>query len=226
MDSYIISYGLVFLAMIITLGAQIFVSSSYAKYSKIKNSNNISGAQVARKILDKNGLFDVEVTMTNGYLSDHYDPRSRVIRLSENIYKGNSIASVAVAAHECGHAIQDKEGYFFMKIRSYLIPIVSFSSYAGYIAILLGIIFGALNLIYIGIIAEIVILLFQFVTLPVEINASSRALNQIKKSYFLVDKEYSKGKLMLTAAASTYIASLASTLLEILRLLLIFRNRD
>ncbi|MGM9877250.1 MAG: zinc metallopeptidase [Bacilli bacterium] len=226
MDYYMISYGLTFIAIIITLLAQLFISSSYSKYSKVKNSSGITGAEAARKILDKNGLSDVKVVETSGNLTDHYDPRTKVVRLSSNIYRNNSIASVSVAAHECGHAIQDKDGYTFMKIRSSLVPIVNFSSYAGYIAILLGCLFGSSNLIMIGILAECAILLFQFVTLPVEIDASKRALEEIKKEHLLENKEYSNGRTMLVAAASTYIASLAATLIEILRLILMFRSRD
>ena len=221
-----INYGLTILAIIITLIAQGFVNSSYSKYSKVRNSNGITGGDVARRILDKNGLNHVKVVQTQGHLSDHYDPRSKVIKLSSGIYGSTTIAAVAVAAHECGHAIQDKEGYTFLKIRSLLVPIVNFSSYAGYIAIVLGCIFGATDLIMIGILAECAILLFQLVTLPVEIDASKRALKEIEKEHFLVDKEYSNGRTMLIAAASTYVASLASTLIEILRLVLMFRSRD
>lgn len=226
MDYYMISYGLTFIAIIITLCAQGFVTSSYNKYSKIRNTSGIRGCEVARRILDKNGLNNVKVVETQGHLSDHYDPRSKVVRLSTNIYNGTSIASVAVSAHECGHALQDRDGYTFMKIRSALVPVVNFSSYLGYIAILLGCILGAFDLIMIGILAECAILLFQLITLPVEINASSRALKEIQSEHLLVDSEYKGGKKMLKAAASTYVASLLSALLQVLRLVLMFRGRD
>ena len=226
MDYYFIAYGLTIIALIITVLAQLFVDSTYRKYLKVDNKRNLSGRDAARYVLDKNGLEDVDVVEVDGYLTDHYDPRSKVIRLSRNNYNGTSIASVSVACHECGHALQDKDGYVFMKIRSSLVPVVNFSSYAGYFAILLGVIFGAFNLIWIGILLEIVILLLQLVTLPVEINASSRALKELDYSHFLTSKELKNGKTVLIAAALTYVASVATTLIQILRLILLFGRRD
>ena len=226
MNYIFISYGLTFIALIITLLAQAFVSGSYSKYSKIKNEKELTGKEVARHILDKHGLFDIDVVETGGYLSDHYDPKNKVIRLSKNNYRESSIASVAVACHECGHAIQDKEKYSFFKIRSLLVPVVNFSSYAGYVAMLLGCLFGSLNLIWIGIIAEIVILLFQLVTLPVEINASRKGLKELENSNYLTNHELIGGKVMLSAAASTYVASVASTVIEIIRLIFLFGRND
>jgi len=226
MDYYVISYGITLIAALITILAQMFISSSYSKYSKVKNIKGITGCEVARCILDKNGLNDVDIVEVSGYLSDHYDPRNKVVRLSSNIYGGNSIASVSVASHECGHAIQDKEGYLFMRIRSSLVPIVNFSSYVGYIAIVLGLIASSFNLIWIGIILEMVILLFQIVTLPVEINASRRALEEIDSGNFLDSHELKQGKLMLTSAALTYVASVANALLQILRLVLLYGRRE
>ena len=226
MNYIFISYGLTFIALIITLLAQAFVSGSYSKYSKIKNEKELTGKEVARHILDKHGLFDIDVVETGGYLSDHYDPKNKVIRLSKNNYRESSIASVAVACHECGHAIQDKEKYSFFKIRSLLVPVVNFSSYAGYVAMLLGCLFGSLNLIWIGIIAEIVILLFQLVTLPVEINASRKGLKELENSNYLTNHELIGGKVMLSAAASTYVARVASTVIEIIRLIFLFGRND
>jgi len=226
MDYYFIIYGLSIIALIITVGAQIFISSAYSKYSKVKNNNNITGAEAARRILDSNGLSNVQVESTSGYLTDHYDPRTKVIRLSKSNYSGSSVAAVAVASHECGHAIQDKDNYTFLRIRSSLVPLVNFSSYAGYIAILLGCIFGSLNLIWVGILFEVVILLFQLITLPVEFDASSRALSEIKRLELLTEKEHKNGKTVLTAAALTYVASVVSAILEILRLILIYGRRD
>ena len=161
MDYFTLSYLLMFVSIIITLVAQVFVSSSYAKYKKIQNSKNLTGAEVAREILNRHGLGNVYVTETRGVLSDHYDPTRKVIRLSKDIYQGTSIAAVSVASHECGHAIQDKEGYSFMRFRSLMFPIVNFSSKAGYIAILIGIIFGFADFIWLGIALEIIILLFK-----------------------------------------------------------------
>ena len=219
-------YGILIISLIITLSAQAFVSMTYSKTRKIKNINNLTGADVARQILDKNGLSKVQVVETPGSLSDHYDPRSKVVRLSSEVYHSPSIASVAVAAHECGHAIQDKDGYIFMNIRSAIVPLVNFASYAGYFAIVIGFMASAMNLVWIGIIMECIILLFQMITLPVEFNASSRALKQIKELDFLEKKEYRKGRKMLTAAAMTYVASVATTVLEIFRLVLMANRRN
>ena len=224
MDYLFINYGLTLIAFLVVIAAQIFVSSSYSKYSKIGNKRKISGAEAARILLDKHGLKNVYVVETKGYLSDHYDPSRKVIRLSTSNFNGESVGAVAVAAHECGHAIQDKENYTFMRIRAALVPLVNFSSFAGYIAIVLGIIFSLINLVWVGIALEIIILIFQLITLPVETNASARALKELESTDLLTPTELTQGKTMLTAAAMTYVASVASTLLEILRLVLIFGN--
>lgn len=225
MSDYLIYYGLTILALIITCGAQAFINITYKKYKKELNQKGMSGAEAARKILDKNGLKDIYVVETSGYLSDHYDPARKVIRLSSDVYNIESVASVAVAAHECGHAIQDKNNYTFLRIRASLVPFVNFSSYAGYIAIVLGIFFSAINLIWLGIILEGVILLFQLVTLPVEIDASKRALTELESMDALSSEELSHGKLVLASAAMTYVASVASTVIELLRLVLVFGDR-
>ena len=218
-------YSLFFVSVIITLGAQIYVNSSYSKYSKVKTNHEETGEEVARRILDTAGLDDVVVFETSGLLSDHYDPRQKAVFLSSSNFNGTSIASVAVAAHECGHAIQHRDKYLFMNVRAALVPFVNISSYAGYFAILLGCLFGAINLIWIGILAECVILLFQVITLPVEFNASSRALIVLEKDNYLTKKELKGGKTVLTAAALTYVASVATTLIEVFRLILLFGGR-
>ena len=226
MNDYAIYYGLTFLALFITLGAQWFVNHNYKKYLKVINAGGLKGAEVARRILDMNGLNNVSVVEVSGFLSDHYDPRKKVVRLSGDIYNRSTISSVAVAAHECGHAIQDKEGYFFMKIRSIIAPFASISSYLGYFAILIGCIFGLLDLVLLGITLELVILVFQLVTLPVEFNASSRALKILKNEHIIEDEEVINCRKVLKAAALTYVAGVAATVLEILRLLLMFTRRD
>ncbi len=226
MDNYAIYYGLTAIALIITLSAQWFVNHNYKKFLKINNSKGLKGVDVARKILDMNGLNNVPVVEVNGFLSDHYDPGKKVVRLSGDIYNRETISSVAVAAHECGHAIQDKDGYFFMKIRSVIAPFASISSYAGYIAILIGCIFGLLDLILLGIGLELVILLFQLVTLPVEFNASHRALKILNDDHLIDEVEVKGCRKVLKAAALTYVAGVASTVLEILRLVLMFARRD
>ena len=219
-------YGILIISLIITLSAQAYVSLTYSKTKKIKNTKNLTGSEVARQILDKNGLNKVKVVETPGNLSDHYDPNCKVVRLSSEVYNSPSIASVAVAAHECGHAIQHHNKYFFMTLRSTIVPVVNFASYAGYIAIMIGFFASAMNLVWFGILMECIILLFQLITLPVEFNASSRALKQIKELNFLEKKEYRKGRSMLTAAAMTYVASVATTLLEIFRLVLMANRRN
>lgn len=222
---YSLSYGFTIIAFFITLLAQIYVNSSYSKYRKVKNARGLTGKEAARIMLDRNGLNHVKVRAISGKLSDHYDPRSKTVNLSNDIYNGISIASISVACHECGHAIQDKDNYVFMRFRASLVPIVNLSSKIGYFAILIGIIFSALDLIWIGIFAELAILLFQVITLPVEFNASRRALKEISAIGFLANNEISGSKKMLRAAALTYVASVMATLLEVFRLLLIVFNR-
>ena len=217
---------LLVLSLLVTSAAQIYINSSYSKTKRIKNRAGITGAQTARKILDENGLSNVKVEEVSGILGDHYDPRTKTVRLSSDIYRNTSIASASVAAHECGHAIQDKEGYFFLKLRNSIVPLVNFASYAGYFAILIGIIASSLIIIWIGIIAEIVILVFQLITLPVEFAASKRALKQLEKQKILEKIEISTSKKMLTAAALTYVASVTATILEILRLLIAVGGRN
>lgn len=225
MDYNFIVYGLTIISLLITILAQVFVNNSYKKYQKVNNERKITGHDAARYVLDKNNLHNIKVVETNGYLSDHYDSTNKVIKLSKDVYHGSTIASVSIACHECGHAIQDKENYLFLKIRSKLVPLVNFSSYAGYFSILLGCIFGSLDLIWLGIIAEIVILLFQVITLPVEVNASKRALKELDYSHLFTSKELKQGKTVLTAAALTYVASIATALIQVLRLILMYGRR-
>ena len=220
MDSYLIYYGFTAIAVMISGAAQAFIMYTYNSNSKINNNRGFKGKEAARMILDKHGLNSVLVTEVNGMLSDHYDPRKKTVRLSNSNYMENTISAVAVACHECGHAIQDKENYLFMKIRAALFPIVNICSYAGYISIFLGVILGALNFIWIGIILECAMLLFQLVTLPVEFDASRRALKEIEEEHIVTSSELSGAKKMLRSAALTYVAGMLSTLLQILRLAL------
>lgn len=217
-------YGIFLIALAITIVAQIFVTSTYNKFLKKNNSSGITGLEAARRILDKNGLHDVKVVMTAGTMGDHYNPQTKTVNLSQPVYQGASITSLAVAAHECGHAIQDKDGYTFLKIRSSLVPLVNFSSYAGYFAIMIGIFASWFELIFIGILLECVILLFELVTLPVEFNASKRALNELEQG-LLFEKENNNARKVLRAAAFTYVASAANSALQILRLILMFGGR-
>ena len=220
------TYILVIIGVLISLVAQIFVSTSYRKYKKVATKSGLQGYEVARRILDSNNLQNVDIVETRGELTDHYDPTRKVIRLSSDIYHGATVASSSVAAHECGHAVQDKEGYFFLRLRAALVPVVNFSSKAGYIAILIGLIFGYLELAWLGIFLELAILLFQLITLPVELNASKRAAEFLKKEALIESKEQIGSKRMLRAAAMTYVASVLATLLQIFRLILIVSSRD
>lgn len=221
-----ISLILMIIAVIITLASQFYVTSKYNFYKNKKLKKDITGVEIARKILDSNGLKDIYVTETKGVLSDHYDPNRKVVRLSKEIFHGNTIASASVSAHEVGHAVQDKENYFFIKLRGFIFPLVSFASKFGYVAILIGFLANITDLIWVGIGMEIIILLFQLITLPVEFDASKRAIIFLEKEGFLEKEELEDSESMLKAAALTYVASLATTLLEILRLVLILTGRD
>lgn len=221
-----IDYGLIIIALIISVVSQSFISSWYKKTSNMTNEKGLTGKEVARKILDKNDLHDVKVEAISGQLTDHYDPRTKTVRLSEGIYNATTVAAISVASHECGHAIQDKDGYFFLKFRRSIVPLVNLASRLGYLAIILGIIFSFIGLIRIGIYAEVIILVFQLVTLPVEFDASKRALVKIDEYNLVSKEEHGYAKKMLTSAALTYVAAVTSTLLSILRLVLIFMNRD
>ncbi|MCR5146957.1 MAG: zinc metallopeptidase [Clostridia bacterium] len=221
-----VDYLLIIISMLIAVGAQLYINHNYKKYSKKNNESNVSGYETARRILDNNGLYEVGINKVDGTLSDFYDPRNKTVNLSNDIYDGNTIAAVSVAAHECGHAIQDKDGYLFLRIRRTIIPIVNFASYAGYFAVLIGLFFSSLMLLRIGILMEVIIMLFQLITLPVEFNASNRGLKQIKELNILDNNEYQGGKKMLTSAALTYVAGLANSIIQVLRLVLLLRRRD
>ncbi len=221
-----VGYGLVLIGVVITLIAQYFVNSKYSKYKKVNNKKGLSGQEVARMILDENGLTDVYVTEVKGILSDHYDPTRKVVRLSSEIFHGETVAACSVAAHEVGHAIQDREGYFFIRLRGFIFPFVNFASKFGYLAIMIGFFFNMLDLAWGGIGLLLVILFFQLITLPVEFDASKRALVYLEKLKILDKKEHDGSEEMLRAAAMTYVAGLATTLLEILRYVLILVARD
>ncbi len=212
------------LIIILPLIADIFVKVNYSIYLKSENSKGLSGAEVARKILDKNGLSDVYVVATNGYLTDHYDPKRKVIRLSKDVYEKNSVSSMAIASHECGHAIQDKEGYLFLKIRSAICPIVNIATSLSYYIIIIGLIFELLDLVYIGITFTFFGLIFQIITLPVEFNASIRAEKEINKMHLATGDEKSEVKKVLVSAALTYVAGVITSAIQILRLILLANN--
>jgi Zn-dependent membrane protease YugP len=224
--SGLLYYGLPILGLAITSLAQILITSNYSKYKQVASRSHKTGKNVAREILDKHGLKNVPVQEVSGNLTDHYDPTKKVVRLSSDIYSGTSIASVSVAAHECGHAIQDKIGYTPMRIRSKIVPLVNFSTKIGYVVIMIGLIMGALKLALIGLILLLGMLLFQLITLPVEFDASRRGKIELDALHILdVDEQKGSAK-MLRAAAFTYVASVLSTFLEILRLALMILPRS
>ena len=225
-DSIYINYVLPLTGLAITFIAQIYLKISYNKYKHQEVKSNKTGAETAREILDNNGLKHVKVTEVPGELTDHYDPRKKVISLSSNIYHGKTIASVSVAAHECGHAIQHKDKYFFLKIRNSIVPFVNISSKLGYLSVILGLIFGAPKLAVASIILLLAMLLFQIITLPVEFNASKRAGKLLANLNIITADERKDCKTMLTAAALTYVAGLMATLLQILRLALIVARKS
>lgn len=213
--------------ILLPIYAQFKVKSTYKKYSKIRSTSGMTGAQVARLILDQNGLHDVKVVEQQGFLTDHYNPMTKVVALSTSNYHEASVAGTAIAAHEVGHAIQDKEAYTYLRFRHKLAPAASLTSNASWVFIMIGLIFSSMNsLLGIGILLMAVGVLFQVVTLPVEFNASSRAMDQIVQLGIIRNDEEPQAKKVLSAAAMTYVAATAVAVLELVRLVLIFTNRD
>lgn len=217
---------LLLIGFILVIFAQFKINSAYSKFKKISNSTGLTGLEVARRILDANGLSNISVFETNGNLTDHYDPSKKLIKLSKDIYNGTSVAACAVAAHECGHAIQDKDNYIFFKIRSFLVPIVNLVSYLGYFGLIISILGGLTGYLKLSIIILLASVIFQLVTLPVELNASNRAKKQLESLNLIQDGEDKGVRKVLSAAALTYVASLISSLLNLLRLVLILNRRD
>lgn len=216
----------IIIILIIPFIAQLRVSSNYNKYLTVKQSSGLSGFEVARKILDNNGLDNVHIVETRGKLTDHYDPTRKVIRLSHNVFHGDSIASVSIAAHECGHAVQDKTGYIWMRIRSMIFPIVNIATSISYVVILIGILAQLFNVVLLGIFLTAFGLIFQIVTLPVEFDASNRAKDELRKIGIVKAEEQAGVNKVLGAAAMTYVAGVLSSALEIVRLLLVFSRDD
>ena len=217
---------LIFIIILLPVIAQIKVKSSYNKYLRIDNSNGLTGKEIARKILDKNGLNNVKINEVGGTLTDHYNPRNKNINLSVNVYEYKSIASVSIAAHECGHAIQDKEGYSFFRFRSSLVPIVSITSKLSSIFVLLGFILGIADLLEVGILLLSCGLFFQFITLPVEFDASKRAKKELQELGIISKNESAGINSVLNSAALTYVAGFLAEALQILRLVLMMRRRN
>lgn len=212
--------------IILTLVVQTVMNSTFRKYGAIRNSRNLTGAQAAERVLMHNGVRGVRIERVQGNYTDHFDPRTNVIRLSDSVYNSNSIAAVGVACHEAGHAVQHAQNYLPNKIRSMILPAANVGSKLSWIFIILGLITSALQpLLYVGIILFSAAVLFTIATLPVEFNASSRALKCIKETGMLSDSEYTGAKRTLQAAAMTYVASAATSIAQLLRLILIANNR-
>ncbi len=216
---------LLILGSLIAGWAQYKVTRTFSKYSKEMSRGQIPAYQVAREILDSNGLSSIGIQQVPGNLSDHYDPRSRVLRLSQSVYASTSVASIGVAAHEAGHAIQHDRGYLPLQIRNFLVPVARLGSSLSWGLIILGIILQLTGMLQAGIIAFSAIVLFQIVTLPVEFDASSRALMALEGGGFLARDEVEKSRQVLNAAALTYVAAAIVGILQLLRLFLLFGRR-
>lgn len=211
--------------LIIPAIAQILLSANYRRYRSMTNGAKISGFEVARAILDKNGLNNIHIVQTAGNLSDHYDSTRQVVRLSKDVFDGNTIAALAVAAHECGHAIQDKNGYFFMRIRSFIFPVVKAATSFSYILFFIALVIEAVDLMYVAIALVAMGLIFQLITLPVEFNASKIAKKQLQDLSLVKAEEVDGATKMLFAAALTYVAGVLASALNIVRLILIANDR-
>lgn len=212
-------------ALIFTFWAQISVQSAYRRYSRVRNTHGLTGEAAARRILDANGLYHVRIEAIAGEMTDHYDPRANVIRLSEGVYASDSVAAVGVASHEAGHAVQYAQGYGAIKVRTAILPVCNFGSMAAMPLFLIGLLFAFEPLMMAGILAYATVTLFQLITLPVELNASHRAMRALEGAGTLSEEELSGARRVLRAAAMTYVAALATSLLSLLRLLILAGSR-
>jgi len=220
------TYILVLIGVMLSLAASSKVNSTYSRYARVGARCGMTGAEAARQLLNSQGIYDVTIRRVPGHLSDHYDPRTRTVNLSDSVYGATSIAAIGVAAHECGHAIQDADSYAPLKIRGALVPVANFGATLSWPLIILGLFMGSGSvLIQIGILMFSLSVLFQLVTLPVEFNASSRAVRLLDENGILVGQEVGQTRQVLGAAALTYVAAAAASILQLLRLLILFGNR-
>lgn len=222
---YYTTYFLLIIAMIFATWAQINVQSTFKKYSKVNNMAGITGKDAARIILDTNGLNNVRIETVAGDLTDHYDPKANVIRLSQGVYDSTSAAAIGVAAHEAGHAVQHAVGYFPIKVRSAIIPLCQIGSNLAWPLILIGLLLQVADLAMLGVILFSTATVFQLVTLPCEFNASSRAMSALRSFGRLSDEDLSSARKTLTAAALTYVAALAVSVLNLLRMISLVNRR-
>ena len=222
------TYFLVLIGVVFSLLAQTKVKNTFSKYSQVRNRTGMTGAEAAQRILQGAGIYDVRIEHINGNLTDHFDPKSKVLRLSDSVYGSASVAAVGVAAHECGHAIQHAKGYAPLKLRSVLVPVANFGSKIAWPLIVLGLFITSKSstlLINLGIIAFLGSVLFQVVTLPVEFNASNRAIRIIEETGLMQGEEVKSARKVLSAAALTYVASAATAILQLLRIFLLVGGR-
>lgn len=222
------TYFLVLIGVVLSLLAQSKVKSTFAKYSRVRNMRGMTGAEAAQRILQDAGIVDVRIEHVSGNLTDHFDPRSKVLRLSDSVYGQATVAAVGVAAHECGHAIQHARGYAPLKIRSAIVPVANFGAKIAWPLIIFGLFFTSETsslLINLGIIAFLFAVLFQIVTLPVEYNASNRAIRAISDTELMQGEEIKEAKKVLSAAALTYVAGAATAVLQLLRIILLTGGR-
>lgn len=224
------TYILVLIGAVLSLWASATVKSTYNKYSRVYSYSGLTGAQAAAQILRQAGIYDVRIEHVSGNLTDHYDPKARVLRLSDSVYGSNSVAAIGVAAHECGHAIQDQEDYVPLRFRSAFVPVANLGTQVAFPILLLGVFLGSSHLlIQVGLLCFFFGVLFQLITLPVEFNASGRAVRILRETGMMADDELSKTKKVLSAAAMTYVAAAAASILSMLRLIILFggnRRRD
>lgn len=223
------TYSLVLIGVVICMLASSRVNSVFRRYASVRSTSGMTGREAAERILRANGIYDVQVCHISGHLNDHYDPRNKILRLSDATYNSPSVAAIGVAAHECGHAVQHAVGYAPLKIRGALVPVANFGSTLAWPLILIGLLIrsdAAVFLINMGILLFSAAVLFQIVTLPVEFNASRRAVQALEKGGMLYGEEISGTKAVLRAAALTYVASAASMILQLLRLIIIGGRRQ
>ena len=225
------TYMLVLIGVVICLAASAKMRSTFSRYSRIRNHSGMTGREAAEQVLHRAGIYDVRVEHVSGNLTDHYDPRSKVLRLSDTGFGSTSVAAIGVAAHECGHAVQHQEGYAPLSIRTAIVPVTNFAATLSWPLILIGLLLSQRTgnlLIQIGILLFCAVVLFQLITLPVEFNASSRAITLLKQNGILYENEAKMTGKVLRAAALTYVASAAASILQLLRLIILFggRNRD
>lgn len=217
---------LLIIVFLFSMYAQFSVKNTFNKFSKFNNSRGFTASEVARKILDDNGLYDIQIVRVAGELTDHYDPKKKIIALSQSVHDSQSVAAIGVAAHEVGHAVQYAKNYVPIGIRMAILPAVQFGSYLWSIIFILGLVMSAPFLVDLGIILFTFIVIFQLITLPVEFNASSRAIKTLDANYILQDEELSGAKKVLKAAAMTYVAALAMSVVQLIRLLSARNSRN